>query len=308
MGMQPFRFGAVTDELDDDLERALAIARDLEISTVELNQLWGRNIVELDEEQLSRAQALLERAQVPVAAIDPPCFKPCVLDHLPVGRVAEDPEVARHLGLLDQSLALARRFGAPFVRVFSFRRSGILGLGNPSPRRPGGGPIPEEMLDRIAEGLREAARRAEESGLILLLENVRSCWANTGVNAAAVLEAVDSPALRALWDPGNDFVSGGIPYPEGYEAVRPYVRHVHVKDASVVDPAAGLTRWEPIGAGEIDYQSQMRALLEDGYTGVVALETHWRPSDASPESASRRSFAGLLALTRAAMDPSGRAV
>ena len=59
-----------------------------------------------------------------------------------------------------------------------------------------------------------------------------------GVNTAAILEAVDSPALRALWDPGNDFVSGGTPYPTGYEAVRPHILHVHVKDACVVDPAA----------------------------------------------------------------------
>ncbi len=306
--MLPFRFGAVTDELDDDLERALGIARDLEMAAVELNQVWGRNIVELEEEEVARAARFLTEAGVSLVSIDPPCFKPCVLDHLPVGRVADDPEVARHLRMLDRALLLARRLGAPFVRVFSFRRSGMIGLGNPSPLRPAGGPIPEEMLDRVAEGLREAARRAEEAGIILLLENVRSCWANTGRNSAAVLEAVDSPALQALWDPGNDYVSGGVPYPDGYEAVRPHMLHVHVKDASVVDPASGLTRWEPIGEGEIDYQGQIRALLEDGYTGVVSLETHWRPAGGSAESASRHSYDGLLTLMREAIDPASGAV
>jgi sugar phosphate isomerase/epimerase len=306
--MLPFRFGAVTDELDEDLERALAVARDLGMAEVELNALWGRNIVELSEEEIARAERLVGEAGVRVVAIDPPCFKPCLLDHLPVGRVAEDPEVSRHLGLLERSLALARRFDAPFVRVFAFRRSGMVGLGNPSPRLPEGGAIPEEMLDRVAEGLREAARRAEEAGITLVLENVRSCWANTGVNTAAVLEAVDSPALRALWDPGNDFVSGGTPYPVGYEAVRPHLLHVHVKDACVVDPAAGLTRWAPMGEGEIDYLGQLRALIEDGYQGVVSLETHWRPDGGSAEEASRQSFAGLLALAREVTDSSTGAV
>jgi sugar phosphate isomerase/epimerase len=306
--MLPFRFGAVTDELDDDLERALAVARDLGMAAVELNALWGRNIVELSEEEIARAQRLVGEAGVRVVAIDPPCFKPCLLDHLPVGRVAEDPEVARHLGLLERALALARRFDAPFVRVFAFRRSGMVNMGNPSPRLPDGGAIPEEMLDRVAEGLREAARRAEEAGITLVLENVRSCWANTGVNTAAVLEAVDSPALRALWDPGNDFVSGGTPYPTGYEAVRPQILHVHVKDADVVDPAAGLTRWMPIGEGEIDYLGQLRALIEDDYQGVVSLETHWRPDGGAAEDASRHSFAGLLALIREVADSSTGAV
>ncbi len=306
--MLPFRFGAVTDELDQDLDRALAIARDLGMAAVELNSLWGRNIVELSEEELARAARALGDGSPRVIAIDPPCFKPCVLDHLPVGRVAEDPEVARHLEMLDRALLLARRFDAPFVRVFAFRRSGIVGLGNPSPRLPDGGAIPEEVLDRVAEGLREAARRAEEAGITLILENVRSCWANTGVNMAAVLEAVDSPALRALWDPGNDFVSGGTPYPNGYEAVRPHLLHVHVKDAVVVDRAAGLTGWAAIGEGDVDYRGQIRALLEDGYTGVVSLETHWRPEGGTAEAASRYSFAGLLAVTGEVSDSATGAV
>lgn len=300
--MLPFRFGAVTDELDDDLERAVSIARDLGMTQVELNQLWGQNVAELSETEVARAERILSTAEVRVIAIDPPCFKPCALDHLPVGHVAEDPEVARHLELLERALTLARRFDAPFVRVFSFRRSGIVGLGNPSPRPPDGGPIPEEMLDRIAEGLREAARRAEEAGLTLILENVRSCWGNTGVNTAAILEAVDSTALRALWDPANDFVSGGVPYPDGYEAVRPHLRHVHLKDARVMDAAAGLTAWARIGEGEIDYQGQIRALLEDAYPGILALETHWRPAGGSAESASRQSFAGLMTLVDEARD------
>src|SRR5215212_3160223 len=132
--MLPFRFGAVTDELDDDLERALALAHELGMTEIELNALWGRNIVELPEAEIARAERVVSEAGARVVAIDPPCFKPCVLDHLPVGRVAEDPEVARHLELLDRALALARRFNAPYVRVFAFRRSGMVGMGNPSPR------------------------------------------------------------------------------------------------------------------------------------------------------------------------------
>src|SRR5205814_9546365 len=105
-----------------------------------------------------------------------------------------------------------------------------------------------------------------------------------------------------------DFVSGGVPYPDGYEAVRPRMLHVHVKDARVVDATTGLTRWEAIGEGEVDYQGQIRALLEDEYAGVVSLETHWRPSGSTPEAASRRSFDGLLTLVREVMDSASRGV
>ena len=93
------------------------------------------------------------------------------------------------------------------------------------------------------------------------------------------------PALRAIWDPGNDYVSGGVPYPDGYRAVLPYIVHVHVKDAAVEDPATGLTRWACIGTGEVDYAGQIAALRRDGYRGALSVETHWRkPGDSGPES------------------------
>src|SRR5690349_6546453 len=96
----PFRFGAVTDELDDDLERAVAIARELGIDIVELNQVWGRNIVELAETEIARVRRILTAAGLPVVAIDPPCFKLCSVDHLTPGRGLEEPEVALHFRML----------------------------------------------------------------------------------------------------------------------------------------------------------------------------------------------------------------
>ena len=129
--------------------------------------------------------------------------------------------------------------------------------------------------------------------MTLGLENVRSCWGNTGHNAARILAAVDHPRLRAIWDPGNDYVSGGVPYPDGYRAVLPYTVHVHVKDAAVVDAATGLTRWACIGTGEVDYAGQVAALRADGYRGALSVETHWRkPGDTGPES-TRDTLAGL---------------
>jgi sugar phosphate isomerase/epimerase len=200
------------------------------------------------------------------------------------------------MDVLRASIRAAQILGAPIVRTFGFRRDGMVDMGNPSPRLPLGGAVPEEMLEKVAEGLRFAAERAAAAGLILGLENVRSCWANSGHNTARIIAATGHPALRSIWDPGNDYVSGGVPYPDGYEAVRPYLCHVHVKDARVVDPATGLTAWEAVGAGEVDYVAHFAALRRDGFAGTLSLETHWRlPEGSEPhrERASRISFEGI---------------
>jgi sugar phosphate isomerase/epimerase len=289
----PFELAVITDEIAADLESALPVARELGLSRVELNSVGGKNVADLSPAERERARELIERAGMEVVVVGPPCFKACVLDGVPLARVGEDAAFREHLATLERAALAAHAFGAGMVRVFSFRRSPMEGLGNPSPRLPGGGAIPEPILERIAVGLRMACDVAEAAGVTLVLENVRSCWGNSGLNTRRILERIGSPHLKAIWDPGNDYVSGGVPYPEGYEAVKPYLAHVHVKDARVLDPDTGLTAWECIGDGEASLAEQMAALVRDGYDGVVSLETHWRAPGADAAESSRRSFAGL---------------
>ena len=172
---------------------------------------------------------------------------------------------------------------------------------------PEGGAIPDELLEKIVEGLRIAGDEVADAGLILGLENVRSCWANTGKNLARIIRAADHSSIRAMWDPANDYVSGGDPLPDGYEAVKPFICHMHVKDARVVDNATGLTSWEAVGNGEVDYVGQFRALRQDGYAGTLSLETHWHPPSpggGEPDriADSRTSFAGVRAALRKSLE------
>jgi sugar phosphate isomerase/epimerase len=302
----PFQLGIVTDEIDPDLDRALSVAAELGLGWVELNTVWGRSITELAPDEVARARRLIAAAGARVVAVDPPAFKTCELPRPPRGGVARDPEVRRHLEMVRHAAGLAQQFGARLVRVFSFRRGGMAGLGNPSPRLAAGGPLPDDILDRIAEGLAAALEVAEAEAVVLGLENVRSCWANSGENAARVLSRLGSPRLRAIWDPANAYVSGGVPDAEGYEAVRPFLDHVHVKDARVLDADTGLTSWEAVGSGEVNWPTQLAALERDGYAGVLSLETHWRPANRSAEAATRGSLAGLRRLLAAMAPPAGR--
>ena len=288
-----FTLSVVTDEIAQDPVAAIAAAREMGFSHLEFNQVGGRGVHELSDDAVAELGTIAAGEGMGVIAVDPPSFKTVVLDDVPTAEVVRHAEVAEHLEQIRRGCRAARALGAGIVRVFSFRRSTMVGLGNPSPREPRGGPIPDHLLPRIVAGLRAAAEIADQYDVTLGLENVRSCWGNTGHNAARILAAVDHPRLRAIWDPGNDYVSGGVPYPDGYRAVLPYIVHVHVKDAAVVDAATGLTRWACIGTGEVDYAGQIAALRHDGYRGALSVETHWRkPGDSGPES-TRDTLAGL---------------
>ena len=78
-----------------------------------------------------------------------------------------------------------------------------------------------------------------------------------------------------VWDPANALVSGETPFPERLwtDCRSSRIAHVHAKDC-VRDgrQARRGARW---AKGVIDWQGQIDALVRDGYTGWISLETHW---------------------------------
>ena len=290
----PFSLGVVNSEISPDVDVGVDVAADLGMSGIEIEDFWGRAAWQVDDALLERTRAAVERGGLSVSAVGTQAFKILILPPGNVGNLASVDGWDQHRMELEGGIRVAQALGSPYVRVFSCRRDGMVGMGNPSPRLPDGGPLPADRLAGIAAVLRDAGDRADAAGLTLLVENVRSCWGNTAVNTVRILEATDHPRVKLNWDPSNGFVSGGNPFPPGYELARPWTAHVHVKDARVVDPSTGLIAWECVGRGEVDFVGQFRALIADGFAGAVNLETHWHPEGRSREANSRESFAGML--------------
>ena len=290
----PFSVGVVNSEIAPDVEVGVDVAADLGMSQIEIEDFWGRAAFECDDALVERTRAAVECAGLYVSAVGTQAFKVLILPPGDVGNLASIDGWNQHRIELEGGIRVARALGSPYVRIFSCRRDGMIGMGNPSPRLPDGGPVPADRLAGIVAVLRDAGDRAAAAGVTLLVENVRSCWGNTAVNTVRILEATDHPGVKLNWDPSNDFVSGGNPFPPGYAIARPWAEHVHIKDASVVDHATGLIAWECVGRGEVDFVGQLRALIDDGFAGAVNLETHWHPEHQSKEANTRESFAGML--------------
>lgn len=234
------------------------------VQYAELRSLWGRNILDMEEKELEKARRMLDEAGIKTACIASPLFK-CHL--FQEEKALGDLHLARERSLDEQwetlrrSLQLAHLFNAPIVRTFSFWRV----------CEPG-----EEIFRRIAPYLREAAEETHREGIILALENEHSCFAGSGEETALLLSFVRSPHLKVIWDPGNAFFAGEVPYPDGYEKIKEYIVHVHIKDARF-NKERKEPEWALIGEGEIDFPAQLKSLIEDGFKGVISLETHISP-------------------------------
>ncbi|MDP9410605.1 MAG: sugar phosphate isomerase/epimerase [Actinomycetota bacterium] len=271
------RLSVITDEISQDLDRALGVCADLGIRTVELRAVGGTNIVSHDLGSLQRIKSTLADGDFDVCAISSPFLKCHLYDGgAPQGAMHSATPASREeqWGILESSLRVARLLGAPVVRAFSFWRA----------------EKPEEVREEVADVLSEAARRAESAGLVLGLENEHTCNIGTGIEAGRVLGRIASPSLGVIWDPGNEAMLGSRPFPDGYGHIRGRIAHVHLKDVDVEG------NWVRVGAGVIDYPGQLRALAEDGYAGVLSLETHYEVAEGGLEGATRESVAALREL------------
>lgn len=275
------RLSVITDEISQDFERALDVMGEFGVRGAELRGLWGTNVADLSEEQIRRAKAALDSREMSVVGLSTPVYK-CELE-TGEASVAGAMHLARARGmdeqieLLRRCSAIAHTFDTYVIRVFSFWNRG---------------PLTSDIENRITAAFEEPIRVAEEEDVLLVLENEHACYLGTGAETARVLAAHDSLRLRACWDPGNAFMAGEKPYPDGYEKLRPFIAHVHVKDAARrPDPAKPV--WTVIGEGDIDYRGQFDALRRDGYIGWISLETHYIPTGGTPEEGSRACLAAL---------------
>src|SRR5215207_11732155 len=212
------RLCIVTDEISQDLAHALDVCEDEGVSTVELRAVDGANIVSHDDDSVEKIKAMIDGRGFRVGGIASPFLK-CHIrgDGAPQGATHFAASASREeqWGILERSFEVAQLFGAPLVRTFSFWRV----------------PDPEAVREEVAEGIAEAAKRTEEAGLTLGIENEHACNLATGAETRWVLDRVPSPALGVIWDPGNEAVMDSEPFPGGYEQVRDRMVHVHLKDA-----------------------------------------------------------------------------
>lgn len=172
----------------------------------------------------------------------------------PIAALTNGQDHERFLAGVSQSLAVAKRLGAPML---------IAQAGDEQ-----AGVSRAEQHAAIVRVLREAAKLLEGSGVVLGLEPLNDRVDHPGYYLTSTEEGLDivdevgRPEVRLVYDIYHSAVMG-----EATEAVLKgrldRVVHVHLADA----PGRG----EP-GSGAMDWSDRLEWLEQQGYAGYVGLE------------------------------------
>ncbi len=232
------------DEIADDLDEQIALVTELGLKYIEFRSAWGLNVLDLDDAQLQRAKESLDAAGLGVSSIGSP-----------IGKIGINDDNEPHLDRTRHAAAVAKFFGAPFIRMFSYF----------VPE----GDDPDGYRDEVIRRLRQLADIAEELGVTMIHENEKEIFGDIPRRCLDIVESVNSPALKLTWDNANFVQCGVRPFDEGYALLSPHVVYLQVKDARFSDNVV-----VPAGEGDGQFRETIRAYYADGFDGFVSLEPH----------------------------------
>ena len=238
------KLSAFADEISPDLDEQIRVCRDNGVSLIELRGVNGQNVMDFDDALCATVRSKLKAAGMGLSAIGSP-----------IGKISITDQWDAHFEKFKKAVRLAEFFEAPMVRVFSFYP-------------PAGEETMYAHRDEVMRRMTAMADYVENKQVLLALENERHLYGEMGKECLDILKTVDSPKLRNCFDFAN-FVQAGQNPLCCWDMLKPYLVHIHVKDARF--DGGGVT---PAGQGDGSIARLLEEAWKSGYRGILTLEPH----------------------------------
>ncbi len=255
------------DEAGKDFSTQIKATKELGWKYIECRNINGKNLASLDDAEFEQICGMLQDAGISIN-----CFGSCIANWQRHPRSEEDFQAS--LKELKDALPRMEKLGIKLLRGMSFL--------TPKDEKPDS----PELEEIIFKKVRELVKICADNGIIYGHENCMNYGGLSHLHTLKLLEKVDNPAMKLIFDTGNPTFNyrciGEKPWPlqsswEFYRNVREHVIYVHIKD-SVALPREDCERPEPrftyAGDGAGDVRAIVNDLRENGYDGGFSMEPH----------------------------------
>lgn len=235
---------AFADEISAELEEQTATLVANGVDNIELRGVWGKNVLELSEDEIRRIQAAASASGLGFSSIGSP-----------LGKFPLDGDFQEQLDGLKRALDYAGILGAPYIRLFSFY----------IPE----GADPASCRDQVLDWLGRLIAEAEKTDIVLGHENEAGIYGDKAERCLDLLTSLRSESFTGIFDPANFVVGGQRPYDDCWSLLKAHTTYFHIKDARL--DGGQIT---PAGQGDGDIPRILADAYADGFDNYLTLEPH----------------------------------
>jgi sugar phosphate isomerase/epimerase len=241
------KLSAFADEVTDDFLGQVEYLAKEGVEYIEPRFVGGKNLMDLGKGELAEVKKMIQDHGLKVSAIGSP-----------IGKVKLDEPFEPHLDKFKHAIDLAVLLETPFIRMFSYY----------APRGKNIDDYREQVMDRMAA----KADLLSDVDVTMVHENEANIYGHSAENCVEMVEAVNSPKLRLVYDPAN-FV-WGEKITNNVEAcfpvMKPYIVHIHIKDWKLGSTDVGSIP----GQGDGQIKELLAELAAMNYDGCMTMEPH----------------------------------
>jgi len=255
------------DEAGDGMNVQIQATKELGWSNIESRNINGINLTDLSDAAFEVVHGKLTEAGVAVS-----CFGSTIANWSKDPRSELDFQTS--IDALKRAIPRMHRLGTKILRGMSF---GV--VKDEAPDSP-------ELEKIIFKKVQHLVKMCEETGIIYAHENCMNYGGMSHEHTLKLVEHVNSPYFKLVFDTGNPVFTyrriGTEPYVkqsswEFYSQVKEFVHHVHIKDAKYIAEADGIfpeVEHTFPGDGHGDVEKIVKDLLKSGYDGAFSIEPH----------------------------------
>lgn len=232
-----------SDEIAEDVDTQFKVLNKFGIKYFEPRGIDGKNISELNDEELTELKTKMNKYEIKVSSVGSP-----------IGKVYLEEEFAPHFELFKRVVYIAKELGTKYIRIFSFFHYGTKWT--------------DDERTEVLSRLKKMIAYAEQNDVILLHENEKNIYGDVSERCQDLMKELYCDNFKAVFDPAN-FVQTGTDTIKAYEQMKDYIAYMHIKDAKKKDGSV-----MPAGMGDGNVGEILKRLFDNGYQGFLSLEPH----------------------------------
>ena len=260
-------FTGFADEAAADLAGQIEATRKLGWHFIEARNIGGKMLGTMSDAEFAAVEETLADSGVSIN-----CYGSAIASWQRHPRSDEDFQRSRDELLT--AIPRMKKLGIGMLRGMSFLV--------PPDEEAGSDDLEKTAFSKV----KELVRICSDNGIIYGHENCMNIAGMSWQHTLRMLEFVDSPALKLIFDTGNPCFNlrriGQRPWPlqsswEFYRQVREHIAYVHIKDATAYVNSEGKvdeTTFTWAGEGNGDIRAIVTDLRKRGYDGGFSMEPH----------------------------------